>query len=72
MNYSTYYKWHSINNEVGLKPVYGATGLGKTYGIKECIKEILSGLPNKNLSKKNLNGKRVMVHFHLRGVKEIS
>lgn len=47
MNYSTYYKWHCINNEVGLKPVYGATGLGKTYGIKECIKEVLNGLPNK-------------------------
>ena len=47
MNYSTYYKWHCVNNEVGLKPVYGATGLGKTYGIKECIKEVLKGLPNK-------------------------
>jgi hypothetical protein len=47
MNYSTYYKRHCINNEVGLKPVYGATGLGKTYGIKECIKEVLNGLPNK-------------------------
>ena len=34
MNYSPYYKWHCINNEVGLKPVYGATGLGKLTVLK--------------------------------------
>jgi hypothetical protein len=42
MDYSDYYFWECIKKQAGLKPVYGATGLGKTYGIKECIKKILA------------------------------
>lgn len=45
-NYSNYYLWNCIRKQIGLKPVYGATGLGKTHGIKECIKKILEHNPN--------------------------
>jgi hypothetical protein len=44
MNYAQYYSTPSIQTK-GFKPVYGATGLGKTYGIKEYIKKVLSENP---------------------------
>mgnify|MGYP000530718632 CR=1 FL=1 len=40
MDYSQYYSTPTTQTK-GLKPVYGATGLGKTYGIKEFIKQTL-------------------------------
>lgn len=45
MDYSPYYFENCINKDIGLKPVYGATGLGKTFGIKQCIKKVLSYNP---------------------------
>ncbi len=44
LDYSLYYSSISINTK-GIKPVYGATGLGKTYGIKEFIKKTLAKNP---------------------------
>ncbi len=43
--YESYYYWPQINVKSGIKPVYGATGLGKTHGIKESIKRILPKKP---------------------------
>jgi hypothetical protein len=45
MDYSQYYSTPTIQTK-GLKPVYGATGLGKTYGIKEYMKKVLLKKPN--------------------------
>lgn len=44
MDYSQYYSTPTTQTK-GLKPVYGATGLGKTYGIKEFIKQTLEKNP---------------------------
>ncbi len=44
MNYSNYYANIPITTK-GLKPVYGATGLGKTFGAKEYIKKVLLETP---------------------------
>lgn len=45
-NYSDYYLLESFKKKAGFKPVYGPTGLGKTYGIKELIKRVLAESPD--------------------------
>lgn len=44
-NYSDYYSAIDLNVK-GFKPVYGATGLGKTYGIKKYIEKTLKNNPH--------------------------
>lgn len=41
LSFLSYYLKHIQNNEIGLKPVRGATGLGKTFGLIQAVKKAL-------------------------------
>jgi hypothetical protein len=46
-SFEAYYTKHILNNEIGFKPVRGATGLGKTYGLIQAVKESIAQGSNK-------------------------